>query len=290
MKKRFASRPHLLFCLVAALIILSTGQLVGQSRTWDSNDQGQGVAVPADVVRRLVDHDRRIGKIDELDASFRRKLQGMLADLRKRGWAARIAIGPRSVEQQIKEFKEGDSKVLRGSHLCGRAADISLYPMGMPANDHEFWDIKDRAARAAGLKVLPATGSFIDRPHVALSRCTDKDWDRLGLSPSGTFTLTEDGARLDLVFKRTKTGWKGTMTLRGHGSAESITMRDLKFSRTSGAVQKETVSFKVTSDGETAEASGEFSGVKRDNLVRPDYRKLTIRIDGQAKVLERTKP
>lgn len=286
-----ASHPRrLLRTIAVAATLLWASQLVAQASSWEKHNQGQGVAVPAHVLKRLTKDDKRYGKIDKLDASFRPKLQKMLDELRKQGWAARVAIGPRSLEQQIKEFKEGDSTVLRGSHLCGKAADISLYPMGMPDEDHRFWDIKDNAAKSVGLKVLPSTGSFIDRPHVALGRCTDKDWDRVGLSPAGTFSFNDGALRMDLVFKRTTNGWTGTMTMIDGDEREAVELRNLKFARSSGDTQKERFSFTVSYDGETESATGEFSSVKHKQLVRPDYRQLTLTNGDETLVFKRIKP
>lgn len=133
----------------------------------------------------------------------------LVEQLRERGWPAKVTRAHRSLEEQRKSFKAGHSKTLRSKHLCGKAADINLFPHDYPAADHIFWDIKDELAKDQKLLVLNAP-SFRDRPHVELDE--DCDWDAVGLGPVGTWSNT----KTTLVITRTDSGhYAGHLTRRG---------------------------------------------------------------------------
>lgn len=276
--------------MVAAVLAFVTG---GCDRTqppydngWDRSRQGSGTPVPEAVLEELEEHDRNVGKIDQLEPEFQKKLSTLLGRLREQGWAARVSFGPRTVDEQMDLFEKRRTTLLRGSHLCNRAADLSLYPVGIPPVDHEFWDIKDREAVALGLDVVdyePGSMKFVDRPHVQSTRCHTADWDRLGLSPVGTYAGELDGRDLRLEFRRVD----GDLNLRAWLDDKPAAVTGLKRERGDGEqkIRRDEVEFDLA--GQTV--SGEFSTLRNESgVVRPDYRSLDLELDGAAVELERS--
>lgn len=159
--------------------------------------------------------------LDTLDDDLARRVRWIQEELWKRGHAARIARGTRTLDAQRKGFLLGHSKTLRSKHLCGKAVDFKLHPHDYPEVDHPFWDIKDELARQQKLLVLNAP-SFRDRPHVELDE--DCDWDSVGLGPEGTWSTheptSERGQRLDVRLNRETGRHEGT--LRRHGRLHTI--------------------------------------------------------------------
>ena len=251
---------------------------------WDRNDQGRGVPVPPSVVERLEEHDEERGKIEQLEPEFRRNLQALLDELRERGWAARVAIGPRTVEEQIRLFKARRTTLLRGSHLCDRAADLSLYPIGIPSTDHRFWDVKDEVAVGLGLDVVDyEPGKFVDRPHVQSTRCDIADWDRLGLSPVGTFAGELGGETLALTFGRTE---EGTLSVAARLDDGAVEVQHFRRDRGEGEakVRRDRISLQLGG----RPARGEFSTIENDGgVVRPDYRNLRVTVGEDETTLKR---
>lgn len=97
-------------------------------------------------------------KLNELWPPFGRRVAAVLETLERLGWQPIIATGWRSPAQQLKEYREGDSKLKWGLHCAtgkngkpeSLAADIvdARYLWGGPT---AFWLDLYRVARAQGL-------------------------------------------------------------------------------------------------------------------------------------------
>lgn len=107
--------------------------------------------------------------LESLDPAFRVKVAAMLEVLRAEGWEPVIISGRRTLKQQRRIVRAGNSRTMKSLHLCGRAVDVADARYGWRGEarqlDFPFWEALGRAARAQGL-IWGGDWKRPDIPHV----------------------------------------------------------------------------------------------------------------------------
>jgi hypothetical protein len=118
----------------------------------------------------------RKDRLDGLDPSFRKKLEGVLSALRRRGFKPWVFEGLRTAERQKylysigRRGKRGERPVtwtLQSRHLSGKAADV-IDADKLWATDESFWDALADEAKRAGLDA-GHLWSKRDSPHLQMN-------------------------------------------------------------------------------------------------------------------------
>ena len=205
----------------------------------------------------------------KLDGSFAVKIKRVLAELRKKGWKARIKSGLRTVSEQREIVRSKKSNRMRSSHVCGLGADIidSRYAWSIPTN-HDFWTSLGAAAKAEGL-TWGGNFSWKDVAHVEVASY-NCDWDRYGLSLVGSWKakglIDGDLFNIKATLRREQGNLMGTIRVSVDDETEVVTITKVT-EKSSGAIRL----MYIDSDGDGDFVEGRISTTRGKSKNVVDY-------------------